>query len=130
MHASSISTQPKTKPKFPFRFIVYRFQNLSALILFYTFSYRTAVTHLDRSIYCYVFFYLCTAYPIHIIKGYYVLLIGPFPSAFCWWLKWILNFVPMGILFSFCLNITLRVSIITVVLLTFLVRKLYWCEKQ
>ena len=64
------------------------------------------MTHLDRSIYCYVFFYLCTAYPLYIIKGYY----GPFPSALCWWLKWILNFVPMGILFSFCLNITLRVS--------------------
>ena len=102
----AFQNQPSLKLHNQTDITVYRFQNLFELILLQSFSYRTVVTHLDRSIYCYVFFYLCTAYPLHIIKGYY----GPFPPALCWWLKWILNFVPMGILFSFCLNITLRVS--------------------
>ena len=68
---------------------------------------RTVLTHVERGMYCYIFFYIVVGYTISIVKGYY----GPYPSILCWWLKWIYNFVPIGLLLSFCVNIIIRVSL-------------------
>ena len=69
-------------------------------------NYRTVLTHVERGTYSYIFFYILTAYPASIVKRYF----GPQPSIICWWLKWIYNFVPIGLLLSFCVAIIIRVS--------------------
>ena len=70
-------------------------------------NHRTVLTHVERGMYCYIFFYILVGYTISIVKGYY----GKYPSILCWWLKWIYNFVPIGLLLSFCVNIIIRVSL-------------------
>ena len=72
-------------------------------------SCRTVITHMDRALYCHVFFYLCTCNIFWSGRDYY----GPYPSELCWFMKLLLNFTPLGIMLSFCVNITLRVRILT-----------------
>ena len=75
--------------------------------LHFTHFYRTVLTHVEKSLYCYLFFHLCTAYPLFLTRRY----AGPFPEVLCWWMKLLVNFVPNCLFFSFCVNIILRVSI-------------------
>ena len=79
----------------------------SLIKLIFTHFYRTVLTHVEKSLYCYLFFHLCTAYPLFLTRRY----AGPFPEVLCWWMKLIVNFVPNCLFFSFCVNIILRVSI-------------------
>ena len=88
------------------------FQTYSVVVasfikLIFTNLYRTVLTHVEKSLYCYLFFSLCTAYPLFLTRRY----AGPFPEVLCWWMKLLVNFVPNCLLFSFCVNIILRVSI-------------------
>ena len=76
-------------------------------LLIFTHFYRTVLTHVEKSLYCYLLFHLCMASPLFNIRRY----TGPFPEWLCWWMKLLVNFVPNCLFFSFCVNIILRVSI-------------------
>ena len=79
----------------------------SLIKLIFTHFYRTVLTHVEKSLYCYLLFHLCMASPLFNIRRY----TGPFPEWLCWWMKLLVNFVPNCLFFSFCVNIILRVSI-------------------